>query len=85
MLLAAQKKTALAPVLRFDLFEFLQGFEYLLKKLSAALNAPKEEREANVGSGGRRGERCEKWGLGDEKMSSCLQWRQEGVEGNKAN
>jgi len=28
------------------------------------------------------GEECEKWGLVDEKMSSCLQWRLEGVEGN---
>jgi len=48
MLLAAQKKTPLTHVLCFDLSEFLQGFEYLLKSSLQLLNTPKEERQANA-------------------------------------
>lgn len=84
MLLAAQKKTPLALVLCFDLFEFLQGFEYLLKSsLQLWIHQKRKVKQMQGGEG--VGGECEKWGLVDEKMSSCLQWRQEGVEGNKAN
>lgn len=52
MLLAVQKKTPLALALCFNLFEFLQGFEYLLKSSLQLWKHQKRKGKQMQGGGG---------------------------------